>query len=46
MNNTANDSELVIGIIKTAGTNIKQVKDNINDRLNQYNYTNMVIEVS
>ncbi|WFA08543.1 anti-phage dCTP deaminase [Tissierella sp. Yu-01] len=46
MNATANDSEIVIGIIKTVGTNIKQVKDNIIDRLNHFNYHSMDIKVS
>ena len=46
MDTTTNDSEIVIGIIKTVGTNIKQVKDNIIDRLNHFNYCYMDIKVS
>lgn len=46
MNKTTNDSELVIGIITTVGTNIKQVKENIFDRLNRYNYSYKDIKVS
>lgn len=46
MNTFNNDSELVIGIITTVGTNIKQVKENIYDRLRYYKYDYMDIKVS
>jgi len=46
MNLSKNDSELVIGIIKTAGTDIIQVIQNITDRLKYFGYTTEIIKVS
>ncbi len=46
MNIVKNDSELVIGIIKTVGTDITQVIQNITDRLKCFGYSVEVIKVS
>ncbi len=46
MYDRSNDSELVIGVITTVGTNIRQVIDNVIDRLNHYNYDSNYIKVS
>lgn len=44
--NIDNNSELVIGIIKTVGTNINQVTENIKDRLRCFKYDSRIIKVS
>lgn len=47
MNDTnRNDSEIVIGIIKTAGTEISNILRNISDRLKYFNYKAEIIRVS
>lgn len=44
--NSNNDSELVIGIVSTVGTNSSEIKRCIIDSLNQFNYRSNIIKVS
>lgn len=44
--NSNSDSELVIGIVSTVGTNSSEIKTCIIDSLNQFNYKSNIIKVS
>lgn len=46
VNNTYNDSELVIGLVGAVGTDLEQVTKIITDRLQAFNYTAEEIRVS
>lgn len=44
--NSNNDSELVIGIVSTVGTNSSEIKTCITDSLNKFSYRSHIIKVS
>ncbi len=44
--NSNSDSELVIGIVSTVGTNSSEIKTCIVDSLNKFNYKSKIIKVS